>query len=79
MECSPRVVMGTPTCACPSLGYHRGGHDAVWVCGDRLLIFNTSSERPLAKLSENHKINVIRPTELKLWPFKDADLFNATL
>ncbi len=32
--------------------------------------FNTSSERPLSKLSENHKINVIGPTELKLWPFK---------
>ncbi len=38
----------------------------------RLLIFNTSSERPISKLSENHKINVIGPTELKLWPFKDA-------
>ncbi len=37
--------------------------------------FNTSSERPLSKLSENHKINVIGPTKLKLWPFKDA-LFN---
>ena len=33
---------------------------------------NTSSERPISKLSENHKINVIGPTELKLWPFKDA-------
>ncbi len=32
--------------------------------------FNTSSERPLSKLSENHKINVIGPTKLKLWPFK---------
>ncbi len=31
-----------------------------------------SSERPLSKLSENHKINVNGPTELKLWPFKDA-------
>ena len=31
---------------------------------------------PLSKLSENHKINVIGPTELKFWPFKDA-LFNA--
>ncbi len=30
----------------------------------------TSSERPISKLSENHKINVIGPTELKLWPFK---------
>ena len=34
--------------------------------------FNTSSERPLPKLSENHKINVIGSTELKLWTFKDA-------
>ncbi len=34
--------------------------------------FNALSERPLSKLSENHKINVIRPSELKLWPFKDA-------
>ena len=34
--------------------------------------FNTSSERPLSKLSENDKINVIGPTELKLWPFKDT-------
>ena len=32
---------------------------------------NISSERPLSKLSENHKINVIGPTELKLWPFKE--------
>ncbi len=37
-----------------------------------LKIFNASSERPLSKLSENHKINVIGPSELKLWPFKDA-------
>ncbi len=36
------------------------------------LIFNTSSERPISKLSENHKINVIGPTELKLWLFKDT-------
>ncbi len=28
--------------------------------------FNTSSERPLSKLSENHKINVIGPVELKV-------------
>ena len=27
--------------------------------------FNTSSERPLSNLSENHKINVFGPTELK--------------
>ncbi len=33
---------------------------------------NTSSERPISKLSENHKINVIGPTKLKLWLFKDA-------
>ncbi len=33
----------------------------------------SSSERPLSKLSENHKINVIGPTELKLWPFKDKN------
>ncbi len=44
---------------------------------DENLCFNTSCERPLSKLSENHKINVIGPTELKLWSFKDA-LFNAT-
>ena len=37
------------------------------------------SERALSKLSENHKINVIGPTELKLWPFKGVSLnFNAT-
>ena len=35
----------------------------------------TPIEKSLSKLSENHKINVIRGTELKLWPFKD-DLFN---
>ncbi len=34
--------------------------------------FNTSSERFLSKLSENHKINIIVPTKLKLWPFKYA-------
>ena len=32
--------------------------------------FNTSFERFFSKLSENHKINVIGPTKLKLWPFK---------
>ncbi len=41
------------------------------------LDFHTSSEKPLSKLSENHKINAVGTTELKLWPFKDA-LFNAT-
>ena len=40
--------------------------------------FITSSERPLSKLSENHKMNVIGPTEPKLWPFKDA-LLNAII
>ena len=29
-----------------------------------------------SKLSENHKINVIGPTKVKLWPFKEAS-FNA--
>ncbi len=42
---------------------------------NRLLIFKTSSERPLSKLSENH---VIGPTEQKLWPFKYA-LFNVVV
>ncbi len=28
--------------------------------------------RAYCKLSENPKINVIGPTELKLWPFEDA-------
>ncbi len=32
--------------------------------------FNTSYERPLSKLSENHQFNVIGQTELKVWPFK---------
>ena len=42
--------------------------------------FNISLERPLSKLSENHKINFIGPTELKLWPFNDAclQLFTAS-
>ena len=44
---------------------------------NRTLNFNTSSERPHSKLSENHNINVIGQTEQKLCPFKDA-LFNAT-
>ncbi len=39
--------------------------------------FNTSSERPPSKFSENHKINVIGPTELKLWPFKHASSYVA--
>ncbi len=43
-----------------------------------ILNFNISYERPLSKLSENHNINVIGPTELKLWPFKDAR-FNADI
>ena len=37
-----------------------------------ILDLNTSFERPLSKLSENHKINAIGQMELKLWPFKDA-------
>ncbi len=45
-------------------------HDGPFI--NRPIDFNTSSERPPSKLSENHKINVIGPTELKLWPFKDA-------
>ena len=39
---------------------------------DKILDFNTSSERPFSKLSENHKINVIGPTKLKFWPFENA-------
>ncbi len=31
--------------------------------------FNTSSERPISKLLENPKINVIGPTELKLYNY----------
>ncbi len=50
-------------------------HGPMVFCQKHPFYFNTSSERPLSKLSENHKINVIGPTELKLWPFKDA-LFN---
>ncbi len=53
------------------------GHNFPWyniahgsLSENRLIFLNTSSERPLSKLSENHKINVIGPTELKLWPFK---------
>ena len=34
--------------------------------------FNSSSERAHRKLSENHKTNDIGPTELELWPLKDA-------
>ncbi len=41
--------------------------------------FNKSSENPLSKLLENHKINVIGPTKLKLWPFKDYRLPNAVI
>ncbi len=31
-----------------------------------LILIQSSSEKPPSKLSENHKINVIGPTELKL-------------
>ncbi len=34
-----------------------------------------SSERPISKLSENHKIYVIVPTKVKLWPFKRCFIF----
>ncbi len=44
---------------------------------NRLLVL-TQHLNPLFKLSENHKINIVGPTELKLWPFKGA-LFNATV
>ena len=37
---------------------------------DKNLDFNTKSEKPISKLSENHKNNVIGPTEQKLWPLK---------
>ncbi len=43
---------------------------------NEILDLNTSFERYFSKLPENQKINDIGPTELKLWPFKDA-LFNA--
>ncbi len=42
---------------------------AIIICTYKLNLFNSLSERPLSKLSENHKINVIGPSELKLWPF----------
>ena len=41
-----------------------------------LILRHYISKRARSKLSENHKINVIVPTELKLWPFKDEP-FNA--
>ncbi len=43
----------------------------------RLLILTHHLKRPLSKHSENHKINVIGPTKLKLWLFKDALLIVA--
>ena len=42
---------------------------------DELLDWNTSFEKSLSKLSENHKINVIGPTELKLWPSLPAAIY----
>ncbi len=51
-------------------------HGLYFVKNRLKIIVNTSSERPLSKLSEIHKISIIVPTELKLWPFKNA-LFNA--
>ncbi len=59
-------------CSNPKLGT---GHNFLFSGNGGLIfcqkqIFNTSSERPSSKLSENHKINIFRPTELKLWPFK---------
>ncbi len=36
--------------------------------------FCTSSERPLSKLPESHKINVIGMTELMLCPFKRCSI-----
>ncbi len=50
----------------------------VWFQKQAKNSFDASSElRPLSKLSENQKIIVIGPREIKLWPVKDT-LFNAT-
>ncbi len=38
------------------------------------LDLNTSFERSLSKLPENHKILDIGPTEFKLWLLKDVQL-----
>ncbi len=40
-------------------------------CQNQAIDFKTPFKRARSKLSENRKINVIGPTELKLWPFKD--------
>ena len=45
---------------------------------NRLLILTHRLKGLSLKISENHKINVFGPTELKLWPFKDA-LFNTII
>ncbi len=45
---------------------------------NRLLILTHRLKVLSLKVSENHKINVFGPTELKLWPFKDA-LFNTII
>ncbi len=39
---------------------------------NQILDLNTSFERSLSKLSENHKIFEIGSSELKLWLLKDA-------
>ena len=54
-------------CIAPVLPHHAHSHPGyVHIYG---------YERPRSRLSENHKINVIGRTVLKLWPFKDS-LFN---
>ncbi len=41
---------------------------------DEIIDLNTSFERSLSKLSENHKNFDIGSTVLKLWLFKDVQL-----
>ena len=59
----------------PFLGKDHGYFGYFVKTGPKLTFdFNTLSERPFSRLSKNHKIYMIGPTELKLWPFKDASL-----
>ena len=43
---------------------------------DKMLDLNTSFERSLSQLSENHKMFDTGSTVLKLWLFKDVQLHN---
>ena len=76
--CLSTAITSVQLIQCQHLTIGHNSHFRYFVKNRPKVDFNTPSERPFSKLSEkfNHKINVIGPSKLKLWPLKDT-VFNA--